>query len=194
MPSTTERQGKFVVPGEKVGVIEEFIPGPGTYVDDGDIRASNVGFLLLNLTEHKISVFRPTRLKGAACWPRPGTIVVGETAETHNTYSLIRIWMVGPKHLSGFFTGLLHISNVGLRVRDMFNVCRPGDIVRARVINTRNRICHLTLANRKLGVIYAFCSNCGELLKARPDKKLICEACGSLELRKLASDYGEAVL
>ena len=194
MPSTTERQGKFVVPGEKVGVIEEFIPGPGTYVDNGDIRASSVGFLLLNLTEHKISVFRPTRLKGAACWPKPGTIVVGETAETHNTYSLIRIWMVGPKHLSGFFTGLLHISNVGLRVRDMFNVCRPGDIVRARVINTRNRICHLTLANRKLGVIYAFCSNCGELLKARPDKKLICEACGSLELRKLASDYGEAVL
>ncbi len=194
MLSALDRQGMFVVPGDKVGVIEEFLSGPGTYVEDGEIRAANVGFLLLNLSARKVSVFRPTRLKGAACVPRPGSVVIGEVSETHQTYLLMRIWMVGPKHLSGFFTGLLHISNVGLRVRNMFNVARPGDIVRARVVSVKNRICHLSLADRRLGAIYAFCSNCGELLKARKDKKLICEACGSLELRKLASDYGETAL
>jgi len=141
-----------------------------------------------------VSVFRPIKLKGAACVPRTGHIVIGEVSETQQTYSLVRIWMVGPKHLSGFFTGLLHISNVGLRVRNMFNVARPGDILRARVLSVKNRICHLSLADRRLGVIYAFCSNCGELLTAREDKKLICKACDSLELRKLASDYGEALL
>jgi len=194
LSSAVRRQGMFVVPGDKVGVIEEFIPGPGTYVEDGDIRAANVGFLLLNLPEHKVSVFRPMRLRGAACWPRPGAVVIGEVFETHSTYALVRIWMVGPKHLPGFFTGLIHKSNVGIRVRDMYNACRPGDIVRAKVINTKNRICHLTLVNKRLGVVYAFCSSCGDILKARPDKKLICEACGSVELRKIASDYGEAIL
>lgn len=194
MPSAVERQGKFVIPGEKLGVIEEFSPGPGTYVDDGDIRAAKVGFLLLNISEHKVSVFKPSRLKGASCVPRPGALVIGEVSETQQTYSTVRIWMVGPRHLPGFFSGLLHISNVGLRVRNMFNVCRPGDILRARVISVRNRIRHLSLADRKLGVIYAFCSNCGDLLKASKNKKLICESCGSIELRKLASDYGEAML
>ena len=194
MPSALERQGMFVVPGDRIGVIEEFLPGPGTYVRDGEIRAANVGFLLLNMNARRVSVFRPTKLKGAACVPRPGHVVVGEVSETQQTYSLARIWMVSSRHLSGFFTGLLHISNVGLRVRNMFNVARPGDILRARVLSVKNRVCHLSLADRRLGVIYAFCSNCGELLKARRDKKLICEACGSLELRKLASDYGEAPL
>ncbi|HDI00976.1 MAG TPA: RNA-binding protein [Candidatus Bathyarchaeota archaeon] len=194
LPSQLNKQGKFVVPGEKIGVIEEFLPGPGIYVDGGDLRAANVGFLLLNLAERKMSVFRPTRLKGAACTPRPGSIVIGETVSTQLTYCLIRIWMVGPRHLPGFFTGLLHISNVGLRVKNMFNVARPGDVVRARVISTKNRIRHLSIANKKLGVIYAFCSQCGELLRARPDKKLVCDACGSIELRKLASDYGRALL
>jgi len=184
----------FVVPGDRIGVVEEFLPGPGTYVDDGDVRAANVGFLLLNLAERRVSVFRPVRLKGAACVPRPGAIVIGEAYNTQQTYCLVRIWMVGPRHLPGFFTGLLHISNVGLRVKNMFNVARPGDIIRARVISVKNRIRHLSVANKKLGVIYAFCSNCGELLKARPDKKLVCEACGSIELRKLASDYGRVVL
>ena len=194
MPSPLDRQGTFVVPGDRIGVLEEFLPGPGTYVDGGDLRAANVGFLLLNLTDRRMSVFKPARLKGAACVPRPGAVVIGEAMSTQRTYCLIRIWMVGSRHLPGFFTGLLHISNVGLRVKDMFNVARPGDIVRARVISAKNRIRHLSTANKRLGVIYAFCSNCGELLKARPDKKLFCEACGSVELRKLASDYGKALL
>lgn len=194
MKAALERQGMFVIPGDRIGVIEEFLPGPGTYVQDGEIRAANVGFLLLNMNARKVSVFRPTRLKGAACVPKPGSVVVCEVYDTQQTYLLARIWMVGHKHLSGFFTGLLHISNVGLRVRNMFNVARPGDIMRARVLSVKNRICHLSLADRRLGVIYAFCSNCGELLKARKDKKLVCEACGSIELRKLASDYGEALL
>ena len=194
MPSALNRQGIFVAPGDKLGVIEEFLPGQGTYVDGGDIRASRAGFLLLDLSERKVTVFRPTEPRGASCVPRPGSVVIGEVSETHQTYSLVRIWMVGRKHLTSFFTGLLHISNVGLRVRSMFNVCRPGDILRARVISVKNRVRHLSLAGRRLGVIYAFCTNCGGLLKAREDKKLICETCGSLELRKLASDYGMVVL
>jgi len=83
---------------------------------------------------------------------------------------------------------------VGLKVKSMFNVCRPGDIVRAKVISVKNRIRHLSLAGRRFGVIYAFCTACGSLLKAREDKKLICENCGSLERRKLASDYGAVAL
>ena len=194
MSSALDRQGKFVAPGDKVGIIEEFFPGQGTYVDDGDIRASRAGFLLLDLNEHRITVFRPTELRGAACVPKPGSVVVGEVSETRHTYSLVRIWMVGHRHLTSFFTGLLHISNVGLSVKSMFNVCRPGDILRARVVSVRNRVRHLSLAGRRFGVIYAFCVGCGSLLRAREDKKLVCDTCGSLELRKLASDYGAVML
>ena len=194
MPSPLDRQGTFVTPGERLSVIEEFFPGQGTYVDGGDIRASRAGFLLLNLSDRKITVFRPLEPRGASSVPRPGSTVIGEVSNTHQNYSLIRIWMVGQRHLSSFFTGLLHISNVGLSVKSMFNVCRPGDIVRARVISVKNRIRHLSLAGRRFGVIYAFCTACGSLLKAREDKKLICENCGSLERRKLASDYGAVAL
>ena len=31
------------MPGEKLGIIEQYLPGEGTYDDNGDIKASELG-------------------------------------------------------------------------------------------------------------------------------------------------------
>jgi len=51
-----EKNGKLVIPGETVSVIEEFMPGPGTYVDGGRVKAECIGRLRLVLKERRISV------------------------------------------------------------------------------------------------------------------------------------------
>ncbi|MCS7124223.1 MAG: exosome complex RNA-binding protein Csl4 [Candidatus Bathyarchaeota archaeon] len=184
--------GQIVLPGEPLGVIEEFIPDIGTYVKDGVIYSKVIGRALIDYFNKRVSVFplvRSTRV------PKTGTIVVGQTSNVQTQMASLRIFKVGKHFLSGFFTGLLHVADVHLRFVDsMFDVCKPGDIVRARVISEQNRTYHLTTKDKSLGVIYAFCSQCGDVLQLRGRGGLQCPRCGNVEKRKTAIDYGKGII
>jgi exosome complex component CSL4 len=108
-----------------------------------------------------------------------------------NKQAAVRIFQVGNRIVSGFFSGLLHISDVSPRyVENMYDVCRAGDIIRAKVISDKNRVFHLSTNDRDLGVVYAFCSRCGHVLEFRR-MRMRCPECGNLEHRKTAQDYGK---
>jgi len=182
------RSGKFVVPGEKLGVIEEFMPGPGTYVHNGTIYSKITGRTLVDVLSKKVSVYPHT-----APVPRVGSIVIGQVYNVQSKIAIIRIWRIGKKLLSGFFSGILHISDVSRGyVEHMHDVYKTGDIVRAKVISEKNRAYHLSTAEKNLGVIYAFCSGCGHLLNLERGR-LKCPRCGNIEKRKVASDYGRTI-
>ena len=72
------RLKRIVLPGEKIGVIEEFLLGEGTYEEEGVIRSQVLGEARLDL-ERKLAVVRPrTR---TPIFPREGSKVVGEVGE-----------------------------------------------------------------------------------------------------------------
>jgi exosome complex component CSL4 len=111
--------------------------------------------------------------------------------EVQNKQANIRIFQVNDRVLNGSFSGLLHVSDVSQRyVESMYDVCKPGDIVRAKVISDKNRVFHLSTNERDLGVLQAFCSRCGHVLSLRKFR-LNCEQCGNMERRKTAQDYGK---
>jgi exosome complex component CSL4 len=184
--------GQLVLPGEPLGVIEEFVPDAGTYVKDGVIYSKVVGRSLLDLLNKKVSVFP---LVHGARVPKIGSIVIGQVSNVQTQIATIRIFKIGKRLLSGFFTGILHVSDVHLRfVESMFDVCKPGDILRAKVISEKNRAYHLTTKDKSLGVIYAFCSQCGEVLELKGRGGLQCPRCGKIEKRKTAIDYGKGII
>jgi exosome complex component CSL4 len=180
--------GHLVVPGERLGVIEEFIPDSGTYVKDGVIYSKIVGRELLDLLNKRVSVYPLTE---GAVVPKVGTVVIGQIGNAQSDNVLVRIYKIGKKKLSGEFGGILHISDVSDRYVDSMNdVCKPGDIVRAKVISEKNRVFHLSTNDKNLGMLYAFCSRCGTLLE--PQRfELRCPKCGNIERRKMAPDYGK---
>ncbi|MEM3577698.1 MAG: exosome complex RNA-binding protein Csl4 [Candidatus Bathyarchaeia archaeon] len=183
--------GKFVLPGERLGVIEEFIPDTGTYVKDGVIYAKVVGRALLDLFNKRVSVY--PLIRGSRV-PNVGSIVLGQVASVQNENAAVRIFKVGGRMLSGLFTGILHVSDVQMRyVESMYDVCKPGDIMRAKVISDKNRVYHLSIKDRNLGVIYAFCSQCGFMLGLWRHA-MRCPKCGKVEKRKTALDYGKGVV
>ncbi len=185
------KSGQFIVPGERIGVIEEFTPDFGTYVEDGVICAKKVGCILLDSINRKVSVYPLTHEVRV---PKVGSIVVGHVINIQNAMAFIRIIKVGKKFLSGFFTGVLHVSDIDIKyVREIYDALKVGDLIRAKVISYTNRVFHLTTKGGKLGVILALCSKCGGTLVLRSRKKnkrLYCEKCGNIETRKIASDYG----
>jgi len=185
------KSGQVVVPGDRLGVIEEFTPGPGTYEQGGAIYSLTTGRALLDLLNKKVSVYPRTR---AASAPHVGSVVVGQAQEVQSKTANIRIFQIGKRLLSGFFSGVLHVSDVSPRyVESMYEVCRSGDIVRAKVVSDKNRTFHLSTNERDLGVLHAFCSNCGHPLSQRRFQ-MRCPECGRVERRKTAQDYGKEEL
>jgi len=186
-----QKSGHLVVPGERLGVIEEFVPDSGTYVKDGVIYSKIVGRKLVDLQSRRVSVYPAAE---GAVVPKVSGVVLGQVGNAQSDNVLVKIFKVGNKKISGEFGGILHISDVSDRyVTSMNDVCKPGDIVRAKVISEKNRVFHLTTNDKNLGIIDAFCSRCGSLLE--PDRyELRCPKCGNIEKRKLAPDYGKEAL
>jgi exosome complex component CSL4 len=180
------KSGQLVVPGDRLGVIEEFTPGQGTYEEGGTIFSLTTGRALMDLLNKKVSVYPKAQMPAV---PHVDSVVVGQVLEVQNKQATIRIFEVDGRSLSGVFSGLLHISDVTQRyVESMYEVCKAGDILRAKVISDKNRVLHLTTNDKDLGVVYAFCSRCGQSLA---QKRFImrCPECGNTERRKTASDY-----
>ena len=182
------KNGTFIVPGDYLGVIEEFTPGQGTYIDEGRIFAKVSGRTLLDLQNKTVSVYPLVR---GAKVPKVGSIVTGQVLSLQNKTANIRIFKIGKEYISGVFSGLLYISDVSRSYVDsIHDACKPGDIIRARVISEKNRIYHLSTTDKNLGVLYAFCSNCGAMLQKKR-YKIYCPKCEKIEKRRVAIDYSE---
>jgi exosome complex component CSL4 len=188
LKASGHKSGHLVLPGERLGVIEEFIPDSGTYVRDGVIYSKIVGRALMDLLSKRVSVYP---LVSGAPVPKVSTTVVGQVGNAQSDNVLVRIFKIGSKKLSGVFTGILHISDVQERyVKSMNEVCKPGDIIRTKVISNKNQVSHLSTNDKGLGVVYAFCSRCSNLLEPKR-YEMRCPKCGNVEKRKIALDYGK---
>jgi len=192
MGQTGKESGRFVVPGERLGVIEEFTPDErGTYTEGGVVYSKIVGRTLLDVLNKQVSVYPLARRVSV---PRPGSVVTGQVSGVQSKQATVRIMKIGKRDISGFFTGLLHISDVSPGyVETMFDVCKLGDILRARVVSDKNRTYHLSTADIDLGVVYALCSECGGILVLQ-GQRLRCPNCGKAERRKFVLDYGKGTI
>jgi exosome complex component CSL4 len=157
-------------------------------VREGVIYSKIVGRALMDLMSKRVSVYP---LISGASVPKVSATVVGQVGNAQSDNVLVRIFKIGSKKLSGVFTGILHISDVQERyVKSMNEVCKPGDIIRTKVISNKNQLSHLSTNDKGLGVVYAFCSRCSNLLESKR-YEMRCPKCGNVEKRKIALDYGK---
>lgn len=187
---SVEKSGQFVVPGEDLAVIEELLSGPGTYADDdGTIYSSTTGQVVVDTSNKTVTVYPRVHLP---VMPHEGSVVIGQVSSVQDKVATVQIFKIGSKYLSsGSFTGSLHVSMVSPEyVKSMFDAFKVGDIIRATVASDKNLAYKLSTIDRKLGVLYAFCSRCGFPLVKR--RKLQCQVCENIEERRLAPDYGRA--
>ncbi|MEM2875526.1 MAG: exosome complex RNA-binding protein Csl4 [Candidatus Bathyarchaeia archaeon] len=180
------RSGQFVTPGTRIAVIEEFLPGPGTYVENEGIYSKITGYILLDALNKRVSVYPAVKLPKV---PNIGSIVFGIVDNVNPKDCDVNIKAIGRRSLTGSLSGVLHISDASPQyVESMFEVCRSGDYIKAEVVSNKNRIYHLSTLDRNLGVVLAFCSRCGNPLSNKR-KNMYCCRCGNVEKRKVAAEY-----
>lgn len=176
-----------VVPGDEVCVVEEFLPGDGTYEVGGKVRSAVIGYPIANLDLRVVEV---KRVNNKIHLPVVSAVVYGFVISVKEDYCLIKIFSDSKcVKYSTPFTGILHVTQVHEKyVKSMYELVKPGDVLKARVVSG-NPPYHLSIKDRQLGVVVAYCSVCGtELIKE--GNTLTCLNCGNTESRKLSPEYG----
>lgn len=187
---TLKKTEKLVIPGEKLGVIEEFSPGRSTYVNEGVIRSKAVGLALYDRASRKINVLQKSR---SPLVPVEGHTVLGEVQQVQDKVATIKLLKINNTELKKPFPAILHVSFVSkFFVKSLRDALKPGDIILAEIIGDKNIPYQLTTASRDLGVVQAYCSNCGDSLVLNK-KQLSCRKCGIIVRREISDKYGQEV-
>ena len=182
-----DSKAKKVLPGDKIAVSEEFLPGKHTYEDAGLIRALVVGGVQMDAKNMEISV-NPV---AEASTVRVEDWVTGQVEVLQSNSAGLKIYYVNGVRMDKDFSGTLSLRGFGGgRGARKGPPVKLGDIVRCRVFSLVNGIIHLSIDETDMGVLHALCGNCGRpLLKGGRDK-VKCDECGNVEDRKLAGDFG----
>ncbi len=181
----------IVLTGEYIGVVEEFLPDKqSTFTKDGQIFASKTGLITINTIERKIEI--STHQEKDRKIVKIGDIVIGAILFLRQYSVGINFYTINKKiHFNSSYFGNIHVSQISDRYVDkIHDVFQITDIIRARVVAQNYNEYKLSTAGKHLGVIYADCVICGDLLTKIGYNKLRCNRCGNQETRKLADDYG----
>lgn len=176
-----------VMIGDYLGTIEEFLLGEGTYAENGKIFAARIGEKVIDAEKHIVKVLGKKPLE-----IQVGQIVYGKILDVKKNSVAVNIGKIHGFNEALEIQAGLYVSNISdtyvNKPEDMFGI---GDIVKGRVIRIDADLVDITTKG-DLGVVKAFCKRCrSPLVKSEKFKeRLICESCGSKEVRKIASDYG----
>ncbi|MBP1912304.1 exosome complex RNA-binding protein Csl4 [Thermococcus stetteri] len=186
----TVKNGDLVLPGDYLGVIEEYLPGEGVREENGELYATRAGRVRINPEKMEIRVEPVTDIPPL---PKVGDVVIGRVVEVKPQAVIVQLISIegreNDREIATSKLAGIHISEIkdGF-VEDITKEFKIGDIIRAKVIANEKSPIQLSTKGPDLGVVYALCSRCRTPLIRRGDK-LICPRCGNVETRKLSSLY-----
>lgn len=124
---------QIVMPGDKLGIIEQYLPGEGTYDDNGEIKSSVLGNVKINQKMKVISVesdAKPALLK-------VGDVVYGQITDIKPQRANVKIDCIkdNARPLALPYMGAIHISQAKKDyLEKLSDAFRIGDIVQAKVV------------------------------------------------------------
>ena len=173
---------KQKIPGEKIALIEEYLPGDNTFEDEDSIRATTIGEIHLDSTERLASIDKQTQITV----PRVGDIIIGVVEANLPSMIAIMIKFVNGKKANSN----LECVCVTRHIRKK-NVALAQDVVKAEIISHINGTIHAAIDSQELGVLFTKCRKCyGTVVKMRDAVK--CKDCGWIDDRKLSLDFGKS--
>jgi exosome complex component CSL4 len=174
----------LVLPGDKIAVIEEFLPDETCYEQEGGIYSKVLGHVVTDPKKHKISVIP----KKSHLLLKNGDIGVGRVEFMKKQIASVNIYHLNQEDVLIPINAVLHISEASQRfVKNMYEVTRPGDWLHFRIIRALKPV-YISLIGEGLGVIFSFCIQCGHELEYKRRNLLECPNCELIQPR-MTSKY-----
>ncbi|MCL2114926.1 MAG: exosome complex RNA-binding protein Csl4 [Methanobrevibacter sp.] len=182
--------GDFVMPGDVLGVSEQFLPDEWTYDDGNCIKAAVFGNVSIDNKSKMISIIPksgiPTLLK-------IGDTVYGQVSDVRGQRAMIDVQQMKncDRQFALSYMGAIHISQVkNGYLEKLYDAFRIGDIIEAKVTRIMGDNLDLNTMDKEGGIIKAMCTKCRAFMKPTNKKdELYCEVCNRREKRKISSNY-----
>lgn len=179
----------WVLPGDKIAIIEEFLPDETCYEQDGVIYSKVLGRVVTDLKKHKISVIP----KNPHHSIKNGDIGVGRVEFMKKTIASVNIYHLNQENLPIPTNAVLHISEASRGfVKNMYEVARPGDWLRFRIIRAIKPV-YISLIGDGLGVVISYCIQCGHELEYKRRNMLECPNCEFIQPRITSKYFGKTL-
>ncbi|KAF9917969.1 Exosome complex component CSL4 [Lobosporangium transversale] len=178
-----------VVPGQRLGHIQEYNAGEGTYAHQDFLYASVVGIKKVTIADNEIPTMSVQRENTQSAIPDINAIVTCKVVRVNPRFAAVNIMVVDGKPCTDDFQGIIRVQDVRATEKDkvkIYNSFRPGDIVRAQVISLGDaRSYYLSTAANELGVIFGTSVAGGSLIPISW-QEMQCTKTKVIELRKCA--------
>lgn len=186
----TDSDDDWVLPGDKIAVIEEFLPDESCYEQDGGIYSKILGRVVTDTKRHKISVIP----KNPHRTIKNGDIGIGRVEFMKKQIASINIYYLNQEDLLIPINAVLHVSEASRRfVKNMYEVTRPGDWIRFRIIRAAKPV-YISLIGDDLGVIISYCIQCGHELQFKRRNTLECPNCDTIQTRITSKYFGKPLI
>ena len=181
-----KNENRVVFPGDRIGSVEEYLPGENVTEDSGKLIALKVGDVVEDPRDLKVSV----RTSKRTLKPSPGDIVYGQIIKGDSGRYTVAIGAFKSRHSKELIpTKLESTLKIESRRDDRFVPVRVGDYIRGKLFLSRYGM-DLSISSPDLGVLLAKCQRCRQDLVLE-NGKLWCRNCDLTEQRKMAEDYGK---
>lgn len=181
-----EKSRDIVLPGDVVGVIEEFYSGENVFERDGSLISTVAGLKTVDMEGRVVSVKPlkdPRRLS-------PGVFVYALVLYTRVDIAMTRILGTDLVNIyQDTISGILHISQIPseTRLRSVDDVVRPGDIIYAKIVS-RTQPYFISMRSQRASIVVSLCPVCGSIM-GRLRERLVCPVCGFEEERRPLTSY-----
>lgn len=179
----------WVLPGTRLGHVDDFVAGHGTYTRKDYVYAAVVGQRCTITTQDK-PVLEVSRKKEPMIVPGIGKMVTARVIRVNPRLATLDILCVGDRALKETYRAIIRRQDVRATEIDkveIYKSFRPGDIVRAEVISLGDaKRYFLSTAKNEYGVIYATSGVSGRTLIPVNWEQMQCPLTKSTEYRKVA--------
>ena len=182
--------GDFVMPGDILGVSEQFLPDKWTYDDGGYIKASVLGTVDISSSNKRISIIPSS---GTPSILSVGDSVYGEITDVRGQRATVNVQkMKGTsRRLALPYMAAIHISQVKKGyLEKLTDAYRIGDVIEAKVSKIMGDNLDLNTEDKENGAIKAICTRCrAYMIPTGRRDELYCEVCDRKERRKISINY-----
>ena len=184
------KNGAFVMPGDKLGIIEQYLLGKGTYEDNGEIKSSVLGNVQID------SKMRTITVKAKSSQPallKLGDTVYGQITDIKTQRANVNIDCLtdSSRPLALPYMGAIHISQAKSGYLDkLTDAFRIGDIVKAKVVKITGDNVDLATVDEDCGVLKAMCTRCRDYMNTtQKENEVQCRTCKKKEKREVSINY-----
>ncbi len=169
------------IPGDKIGIIEEFESGKNTFEDGHIVRATAIGTVEIDKKSRTAHV-QNIRKSGM---PEVDDVVIGTVAAVMSSMIAVSI---------NYVNNIRTKSNVECICQTRHfrrkNIALVNDIVVLRITAHKNGTIHASINEPEFGVLFTKCKKCGGTVIPMRDA-IKCTECNWIDERKLSNNFGK---